>query len=570
MNNLTDRDKFVRGKLLTWDNYTLLFLCISLVYIAGLFIPLMENDAAQFSVMALRMHQKNDFVSLFKGTEEYLDKPHMHFWLSAISYKIFGVHDWAYRIPAILFTLLGAYSTFGLGKLLYNKEVGRLSALIFVTVQAIILANHDVRTDAVLTGATIFGIWQLTAYVEHRKLKNILLGAAGASIAFSTKGQIAVFVTGITLLCHLAYTRKWRALWSWKVLVGIVMFFLVATPMLYAYYLQFDLHPEKFINGKYGNSGVWFILWKQSFERLAGERGMSENADFFFFHHTFLWAFLPWSLIAFAAIYNGVKKLIKVRFKYNKEIDFLTIGGALITFHIMSFAHFKLPHYLNILFPLFAILTARYIYDLYKTQQVKAARAVLITQYVVLGLCVAVLLVINVWSFPVKSVLWAIIYLAALAVMVYFIRGRFTNYQKIVFISVWLAFLINLLFNTNFYPQLLKYQGGSAMAKMVKREGIDTSDIYILNDRWSRSFNFYTQRETPSLTISDIKNKQAQGKKIWIFGYDKQKAALAEAGISWDAELMTPEFHVSTLKGKFLNPKTRDKAVKHAYLLEIN
>src|SRR5690606_40145088 len=125
---------------------------ILLVYIAGMGVALMENDSAQFAVMAMRMVQENDFCSLFKGSEEYLDKPHMHYWLAALSFKLFGIHDWAYRIPGILATLLGAYSCFGLGRLLYNREVGRLASLIFMTAQTIVLACIDVRTDAVLTG----------------------------------------------------------------------------------------------------------------------------------------------------------------------------------------------------------------------------------------------------------------------------------------------------------------------------------------------------------------------------------------------------------------------------------
>ena len=160
---------------------------IVIVYILGMFVTLLENDSAQFAVMAMRMVQENDFLNLFKGTEEYLDKPHMHYWLAALSFKIFGIYDWAYRIPGILSILLGAYSCFGLGRLLYNKDVGRFSALIFMTAQTIVLATIDVRTDAVLTGFTIFSIWQLVAYIEKGRLGNIALGAFAAGLAFSTK-----------------------------------------------------------------------------------------------------------------------------------------------------------------------------------------------------------------------------------------------------------------------------------------------------------------------------------------------------------------------------------------------
>ena len=196
---------------------------IVIVYILGMFVTLLENDSAQFAVMAMRMVQENDFLNLFKGTEEYLDKPHMHYWLAALSFKIFGIYDWAYRIPGILSILLGAYSCFGLGRLLYNKDVGRFSALIFMTAQTIVLATIDVRTDAVLTGFTIFSIWQLVAYIEKGRLGNIALGAFAAGIAFSTKGQIALLVIGVSLICHLAYTRKWNRVLSWKILLAILV-----------------------------------------------------------------------------------------------------------------------------------------------------------------------------------------------------------------------------------------------------------------------------------------------------------------------------------------------------------
>jgi len=202
-----------------------------------MFVTLFEYDSAQFAVMAMRMVQENDFINLFKGPEEYLDKPHMHYWLAAISFKIFGLYDWAYRIPGILATLLGAYSCYGLGKVLYNKEVGKMASLIFMTAQTIMLSNIDVRTDAVLTGFTAFAIWQLAAYIEKNSLKHLLLGAFGAGIAFSTKGQIALLVIGLPILCHLGYSNKWKLLFSWKVLVALVVFGLTISNLSYILFL---------------------------------------------------------------------------------------------------------------------------------------------------------------------------------------------------------------------------------------------------------------------------------------------------------------------------------------------
>ena len=52
--------------------YWFLIAMIILVYITGMFVTLFENDSAQFAVMAMRMVQENDFLSLFKGQRSIL------------------------------------------------------------------------------------------------------------------------------------------------------------------------------------------------------------------------------------------------------------------------------------------------------------------------------------------------------------------------------------------------------------------------------------------------------------------------------------------------------------------
>ena len=160
---------------ITTRTYILLFALCGFIYFLGLLLPLMDPDANEYAGIAMRMYQHHDFINIISRSSitlkeyDYLDKPHLLFWLSALSFIIFGLHDWAYRIPSLLFTVLAAYSTFGLGRTLYNKEVGKMSALIFLSSQAIILANHDVRTDTVLTGAIIFGVWQFAEFVKTEK-----------------------------------------------------------------------------------------------------------------------------------------------------------------------------------------------------------------------------------------------------------------------------------------------------------------------------------------------------------------------------------------------------------------
>ncbi|MDB2606367.1 glycosyltransferase family 39 protein [Zobellia sp.] len=546
------------------SRYIFLLVMTVLVYVAGMFVTLFENDSAQFAVMAMRMVQENDFINLIKGGTEYLDKPHLHFWLSAFSFKIFGLLEWAYRIPSMLVTLLGAYSCYGLGKLLYNNNTGKLAALIFMTAQTIVLSVIDVRTDAVLTAFTILSIWQFATYIERRNLISIIIGGLAAGLAFSAKGQIALFVIGVSIICHLTYTRKWISILSWKVLVGLVFFGIAIVPMLYAYYHQFDMHPEKVIRGTANRSGILFIFWEQSLERSGGTMGKASK-DYFFFFHTFLWVFLPWTIPALFAIAARFKTLFKLKFRYHSKFEFLTLGTITIFFVVASLSQFKLPHYLNITIPLFAVLTASYISDLIRFDQKKILRILLGSQYFVLSIVFTAVLFICFYVFKFKSFLASILLTILLMVIIYFCLKKEARYLRIITLSVYSSLLLNSVLNLHFYPELLKYQAGSSMAEVVSEEKIPVDKIYKVSDFHTWSLDFYNRHPVAYASIKTLKNK----KDIWLYVNDIDLQSIKDAGLDWDRQFTENNFRISRLSMKFLNPSTRKRILKKMYLVHI-
>src|SRR4051812_46437528 len=131
-------------------NYNMLWLLIFVVMITGLFFPyLMGSDAPEYAGIAAHMFYRNDWINIIHHSPnagevtDYLDKPHLLFWSAMIGFKLFGVHDWSYRLVSVFISLAGAFATYRLGRLLYNLTVGRIAAIMFITSQAIILANHD-------------------------------------------------------------------------------------------------------------------------------------------------------------------------------------------------------------------------------------------------------------------------------------------------------------------------------------------------------------------------------------------------------------------------------------------
>lgn len=545
--------------------YWFLIGLIVLVYIAGMFATLMENDSAQFAVMAMRMVQENDFLNLFKGPNEYLDKPHMHYWLAALSYKVFGITDWAYRIPGFLATLLGAYSCYGLGNLLYNKDTGKLAALIFLTAQTIVLGVIDVRTDAVLTGFVIFSIWQLMRYVQNGSLAGIILGAFGAAIAFSTKGQIALVVLGLPLLCQIAYSRKWKVFIHWKVLVALAVFAIGIVPMLYAYYHQFDLHPEKVIRGTANRSGIFFIFWQQSFERLSGEGIGKNSSDYFFFFHTFLWVFLPWTIMAIAALSSTIKRLIKTKMALLPSGELLTTGGIVLIFILISFAQFKLPHYLNVTIPLFAVLTASYLVSLHQNKRPKTSKSLLIVQYTVMAIVFMAAGLLCFYVFKISSAFVGLAIAMVVVISIYFVMKNESRFARLVTVSVCASLLLNIVLNLHFYPKLLAYQGGSEMAKVVAEHQIPTQDIYKLGAYHTWALDFYNKRP---VAITNLETAVAK-RDFWMYCNTDELEMLKANGLVWDKEYQVNQFRITRLQAGFLNPVTRSNVINRMFLVHI-
>ena len=538
--------------------YKFLFVLVGLVYIIGLFVPLMDNDSAHHACIALRMNITGNYAFLVDQGGDYLDKPHLLFWLSAFSFKIFGVSAFAYKLPAFLFTIVGTYSTYRLGKTLYNKEAGKLAALIIASSFAYIVANSDVRMDAILTACIAFASWQLAEFIQNKKIINVAGAALGLALGFSTKGHIAVFVPAIFALFYILYLKDWKLFINWKWLLLIAFFAIFISPVVYSYYLQYNLHPEKVVRGKDHINGVKFILFNQSIERFSGGMGGDAKNDYLFFIHSFLWAFAPWSILTYISLFDRIKNLSK------RKEEWGTTGAFLAVLVIVSLSSFKLPHYLNIVFPAAAVMTAVFILN--KRAEQGWVKKIFIIQLIIVVLLLLISAIVNAWAFPVKSVWIIAAAVLLLAGVFYFIKSTaYSRLQKAVIVSVATIAFAFFLLNSSFYPQLLTYQAGQNLACITKGK-VDPADVYVQKNsyRYSSSYTFYTASLFKTFDDSLLNI----GRKVWLQTEPDQLEELKkeyELGLIYSA----PHFRVTMLTLKFVNPVTRDEACSRMMLVEI-
>jgi 4-amino-4-deoxy-L-arabinose transferase-like glycosyltransferase len=82
--------------------------------VSGLFTPgLLDDVDSVYIEIAREMLRRHDYVTPYINGVRFFDKPPLMYWMAAGSMHLFGVHDWAARIPlalAVLALLLAVYA----------------------------------------------------------------------------------------------------------------------------------------------------------------------------------------------------------------------------------------------------------------------------------------------------------------------------------------------------------------------------------------------------------------------------------------------------------------------------
>lgn len=533
----------------------IIFILILSIYCRALFLPLWDKDAAHHANIALNMYQHHNYTDLIDRGQDYLDKPHLLFWLALISYKIFGVTSFSYRLPTLLLSLVSIYSVYKLTKHLSDKTTAKIAALILATAQSFILSVMDARMEAPLTCGIAFGMWQLIVYLDKRKFINLFLGALGAAIAFSSKGWIGPIIIFSSCFFKILLDRKWNILALPKTWLFVPLFFLFITPVLYAYYVQYDLHPEKVIRGMTHVSGVKFILWDQNFERFQGFNAEKRNSDYFFFYHTFLWAFLPWCILAYIGLFYWLRRMFFKK-KWKHPFNFAALSFAFVLFTI-SFSNFKMPHYIIMLFPLAAVFTAPYV-RLTLSQRIGLKIYYPIQVFLAVGIIIITFL-FNFYFFPPQNIVVGIIgSLLILTLIVLIFKKDIYKGIKFILISAFISISFNFFLNFNFIPQLMQYQGGNELADMLHKSKLNISndDIALLNLN-AHSFDFYTSYNHKIVDVNKLHELYPSVKDKYFLLDSRLARTLETQGFEVKPELEHVDYNVTTVKLKFLEPKTR-------------
>ncbi|MFC3560691.1 ArnT family glycosyltransferase [Pedobacter jamesrossensis] len=538
--------------------YKFLIVLLVLTSIPALFGGVMEPDGALYASMSKNIILLKDWFNLYGRGADWLDKPHLTFWLSAISFKILGVSAFAYKLPNFLAGMLGAFYLYKLAKDIYDEKIGFISSVIFLSALHIITSNFDVRAEIYITTFTLASIYHY--YKAHEgSFWHIVAGSFFAACAILIKGIFVLIPVFAGFIIYWLFTKQYKQLWQAKWWIAIVLIFIFITPELYSLYTQFDLHPEKIVFNRTGVSGLKFFFWDSQFGRFFNNGPIKGKGDISFFLHTTLWAFLPWSILFYTAAINLFKK--KNRADLAPE-SIMIWASAAVTFLIFSLSKFQLPHYILIVFPQFSIITALYL----KKLEGKGLKIFFTVQNGLLILVFALLSALSLFYGFENPYLIIGILIVIMAASFLLFKG--IKVETIIARSAFTSVGLMLFLFIFFYPALMKYQSGSEAGEWLKKN-YPTAKPAVLNYIDAFSFDFYAPGEVKYLYSYDDLDKIKNIQNLIIYVPESELPKLQG---EYNAEVLKSfeYFHITKLTGKFLNAKTRNQVLEHFYLVKLH
>lgn len=341
-----------RTRLLVFQLAVVTLVCAFLFFFHLGAFGLVGADEPRYAQVAREMFNRHDWVLPTLNGQPWLEKPVFLYWKIISSYKVFGVRDWAARVPAAFHALALVWVVFFFMRR-FRPGTELDAALITAASAAMIGFARGASTDMLL--ASHFAVAMLAWWSWQTTGRKLWLACFYVLLAFGTltKGPVA---PGLALLIVGAYAllrrdRKifLRSLW-WP---GFLLFFAIALPWFVAVQMKVP-----------GFFHIFFI--EHNLERFSTNL-YQHTQPFWYYIPVFVLSVLPWTLFTVMAMVNSFQSKVWQKHAENPVQDdrdrfqlFLLLW-IFIPIVFFSISRSKLPGYILPAIPAAAILTADYL-----------------------------------------------------------------------------------------------------------------------------------------------------------------------------------------------------------------
>src|SRR5271169_6780589 len=262
--------------------YLAVLLFAGAIYLGCIISPpsLMDDSDAVLAQAARTMIETGDWVTPRLDGVAYLEKPPLYYWPMILSYKLFGVHDWAARIPFALCAMGLAWLTAAMGVWAFGKRAGFYAGLCMATCIGLFLFTRILIPDVMLTFTVALAMWAFLRALDeeepHPRFWAFVL-AVNLGLGLLLKSLIGVLFPLAAGVIYLGITRQLFSAKTWRKLhpfSGLLIILLIAAPwhilatLRNPPYFAFTLHSGP---GQY-HGFLWFFFINEQLLRFLNLR----------------------------------------------------------------------------------------------------------------------------------------------------------------------------------------------------------------------------------------------------------------------------------------------------------
>ncbi len=320
---------------------------------------LVGADEPRYAQIAREMLARHDWVTPTLTGTPWLEKPALYYWSAMVSYKIFGVSDWAARVPSAVFAtaMVGAVYLF----MKRFRGMALDAALIAASFAGTIGFARGASTDMPLTATLTMAM--LAWYAWYRTSAKFWLIAFYVMAASGTlaKGPVAPALIGVIIMIFALIkpgntneeglvtvgATRWRLIVKTLWVPGMLLFLGITLPWYIA------------VQRATGNFFQVFIL-QHNLERF-GTNLYRHKQPYWYYGHVFLMSVVPWAVYVLAAIFSPESRVPSPESRETAKLHnfrvFLLIWIA-VPLIIFTISQSKLPGYILPSVPPCALLLA--------------------------------------------------------------------------------------------------------------------------------------------------------------------------------------------------------------------
>jgi 4-amino-4-deoxy-L-arabinose transferase-like glycosyltransferase len=288
---------------------------------------LIGADEPRYAQVAREMLERRDWVTPTLGGMPWLEKPPLYYWQAMIAYRVFGVSDWAARLPSVLDASVLVFAIFCFVRRVRPDGPGDPAVMLACSAGMIGYARAA-SMDMPL--AATFAIAMIAWYRWFQSESFVYLAMFYASLAFAllAKGPVALLLAAVIIFVFGAVRRDLRIAWRTLRLPGIVLFCMVGLP----WYMLVQLRNPQFFR--------IFIL-EHNLARF-GTNMFHHPEPFWYYVPVTLLGWVPWTIFVIAALLLAIDGWRK---RDTDPLNPLLLIWIVVILIFFSISQSKLPGY---------------------------------------------------------------------------------------------------------------------------------------------------------------------------------------------------------------------------------